>query len=267
MRKYSITRWILSQTAAFFLGSRRFISLSVPSARQHKVFDREKKEIIHIQGRGEEDAVSIIQIFIAEFYRLTQLGARYEDLIENYRHILESGKQPIILDCGANIGLTSLYFSRQFPQAKVVSIEPDKLNCDFATANTKKNNVDVIRAAVGSEAGKCDIADTSVDSNSYQISVQAEGRGDVVLLTINQILTDYGDTYTPFIIKIDVEGFENQIFQKNTEWVPLFYLMIVELHDWMLPKEANALNFLKVVSAENRDFHFYNENVFSIRNQ
>lgn len=43
-------------------------------------------------------------------------------------------------------------------------------------------------------------------------------------------------------------------------------LMIVELHDWMLPRTANSANFLKAVAARNRDFVFRGENVFSIRN-
>jgi hypothetical protein len=42
--------------------------------------------------------------------------------------------------------------------------------------------------------------------------------------------------------------------------------MIVELHDWMLPRTANSANFLKAVAARNRDFVFRGENVFSIRN-
>jgi hypothetical protein len=43
-------------------------------------------------------------------------------------------------------------------------------------------------------------------------------------------------------------------------------VIIIELHDWMLPGTANSQNCLKALSGTNRDFVFYGENVFSIRN-
>jgi hypothetical protein len=75
----------------------------------------------------------------------------------------------------------------------------------------------------------------------------------------------FNDT-TPFIVKIDIEGFEENLFEKNTEWLDKFPLLIIELHDWMIPKSANSQNFLRCVSKLNRDFIYINENVFSIKN-
>ena len=72
--------------------------------------------------------------------------------------------------------------------------------------------------------------------------------------------------YTPFIIKIDIEGFEEDLFSKNLEWVDLFPLLIIELHDWMLPKSSNSKNFLQAISKLNRDFVYIGENIFSISN-
>ncbi len=70
----------------------------------------------------------------------------------------------------------------------------------------------------------------------------------------------------PFLVKIDIEGFEADLFKENTEWVQKFPVLIVELHDWMLPRSANSQNFLKCVSSLDRDFVFRGENVFSIKN-
>jgi len=71
----------------------------------------------------------------------------------------------------------------------------------------------------------------------------------------------------PFIIKIDIEGFERELFAANTGWIDRFYLMAVELHDWMLPSQANSCAFLRAVSHFDRDFLFRGENVFSIANR
>src|SRR5690606_29753371 len=32
---------------------------------------------------------------------------------------------PLIIDCGANIGLSVIYFKRHFPDARVIAFEPD----------------------------------------------------------------------------------------------------------------------------------------------
>jgi len=42
---------------------------------------------------------------------------------------------PYILDCGANIGLSVIYFKQQWPKAKIVAFEPDPKNFDHLTKN------------------------------------------------------------------------------------------------------------------------------------
>ncbi len=266
VKRHTTVRWALSQFVALLFRTRRFISLSLPTSRNHRIFDINRKSFLTISGRGAEDLVSIVQVFIAEFYNLERLGKRYQDIVMAYNMILRSGKTPLIIDCGANIGLTALYFSMCFPQAKIVAIEPDNTNCRFAVTNTNSHDVDVQSAAVGGESGSCKIVDFAVTSNSFRVEVDPSGSNLIPLVTVDDVIREYGDSYTPFIIKIDVEGFEKHIFETNTSWIRRFPLLIIELHDWMLPKEANSANFLKAIARENRDFVFLNENIFSINN-
>ena len=72
--------------------------------------------------------------------------------------------------------------------------------------------------------------------------------------------------YVPFIAKIDIEGGEADLFSQTVEWADAFALLIVELHDWLLPKEGTSHSFLAYVGSRNRDFIHIGENVFSIRN-
>lgn len=269
-RRYSKVRWLLSQLVAFMGSRRRFISLSLPSAKQHKLFDLHNNSVVRIGSRGMEDVISVIQVFIAEFYDLKQLGSRYDDINQKYKDILQSGKRPLIIDCGANIGLTSLYFAMMFPSAKIIAIEPDKTNCDFTKNNTVGHDVEVLEAAVGGEPGKCNIINTAVNSNSFRVEKSEVGNSNsscIDIVTIPEILGKFGEEeYVPFIIKIDIEGFEKELFEKDASWIDCFQLLIIEFHDWMLPKEANSRNFLKAISIRDRDFMFFNENVFSVRN-
>ena len=70
--------------------------------------------------------------------------------------------------------------------------------------------------------------------------------------------------FEPFIAKIDIEGFEDDLFSKNTAWIDRFPLLIIELHDWMLPWKSTWRNVLSAVSGLNRDFIYISENVFSV---
>jgi hypothetical protein len=69
-----------------------------------------------------------------------------------------------------------------------------------------------------------------------------------------------------FLVKIDIEGGENRLFECDDEWVERAMVIIIELHDWLMPGTANSRNCLKALSRYNRDFLFIGENVFSIRN-
>jgi hypothetical protein len=43
----------------------------------------------------------------------------------------------VILDAGANIGLTSVYFAKKYPHARIVAIEPEASNFDVLTRNVR----------------------------------------------------------------------------------------------------------------------------------
>jgi hypothetical protein len=59
---------------------------------------------------------------------------------------------------------------------------------------------------------------------------------------------------------------EAELFAANTGWVARTPLLIVELHDWLLPKAGTARTFLRCISQLDRDFVHIGENIFSIAN-
>ena len=75
--------------------------------------------------------------------------------------------------------------------------------------------------------------------------------------------------FKPFIIKIDIEGFENNLFKKNIEWMDKFKIIIIEIHDWMIPSKSisnNLVNSLAKISKKNkRDLIIQGENLISIK--
>jgi FkbM family methyltransferase len=236
-----------------------------PSVMQRQIFyDKQEKKYISIFIRNKIDYITFTQIYINEDYGMTKLK-RYADIFSFYKNNINIAKQLLIIDCGGNIGLATRYFAEQYKMTKVVCIEPDVENINQAQINNFDKNVDFINAAVGSEEGFGTILDSGLGNNAYQIMVSKKGKIDIV--SINKLLSEYVlKGYIPFIIKIDIEGFESDLFSKNIEWIELFPVLIIELHDWMFPRSNKSRNFLKSVAQLDRDFVHIGENIFSISN-
>ena len=134
-----------------------------------------------------------------------------------------------------------------------------KRNCE------KFKNIIFLNAAIGSEKGFVSIDTSSHDNRAFR-TIISNNPNLTKVITINEIF-EQNSIDIPFIIKIDIEGFEDNLFKKNTNWVRKTPLIIVEPHDWMLPSKGVFKNFLKTISSQDRDFVINGENVFSLVNE
>ena len=70
-----------------------------------------------------------------------------------YEEIVKSGKKPLLVDCGANIGASVAWFSARFPQAHIIAIEPAADNFSFLEINSKGIDVELWEAGISGEDG------------------------------------------------------------------------------------------------------------------
>jgi FkbM family methyltransferase len=245
------------------LFKRRFIPLTLPFFKNQVIFDKKNKKIIHLKIREYTDWRTLSQVFYNEDYNLERFS-RFKEINRWYLKLIKKKKIPLILDCGSHIGLASRYFNETFPKSKIICLEPNTDNFKIAKKNILNDKIELINAAVGSIKGYGDIVDPGLGKDSFRINFNDKKK--IKIISINQILKKFKDEINPFIIKIDIEGSEHNLFSKNTEWIEKFPILIIELHDWMLPGTSNSQNFLKKISKLNRDFLYFGENIFSIKN-
>ena len=226
-------------------------------------FDKNRREFLSLQSRGPIDSSTAYQVYTQHQYNFGFL-ARSEDIQSKYENILLNGKEALIVDCGANIGLSARYFATEYREARIVALEPDIENAALARTHCRNfKNVEIRQAAIGAESGFATIENPNAAANAFRTRRASDG--DVNVVTINQLLEEFSNAEL-FIVKIDIEGFEADLFSANTDWIKKADVLIIELHDWMIPNSANSHNFLRTISAEPRDFVVYGENIFSIRN-
>jgi FkbM family methyltransferase len=214
---------------------------------------------------GSSDETVIKQIFVQEQYDLKWLK-RGPELQEFARRRTESGMRPLVIDGGANIGASAIHFVAKVPSVRVVAVEPDRGNFDLLCMNVGGLEVEAVRAAMSATAGRSRVLDTGGGHWAYRTHVSSEAADaqSVPHVTVNEIYEAHCAGFFPFIVKIDIEGAESDLFSSNTEWLARTPLLIVELHDWMLPKLGTSRSFLRCIAESARDFVTIGEEVFSI---
>ena len=133
-----------------------------------------------------------------------------------------------ILDCGANVGVSCLYFHRQFPGARITAFEPDPKIFAYLESNL---------AAAG--AGEIELVAKAVWSANTTLQFQSEGsdagRGGAAGKNAIEIpavrLRDYLNEPVDFL-KLDIEGAETEVLLDIAPSLGRVQNIFVEYHSF-----------------------------------
>jgi FkbM family methyltransferase len=231
------------------------IKLQTPRGRRH----------FFLRKASAADQGVFHQIFSNQDYNLARLQ-RHQHLEEYLSRIAPA--KPLILDCGANIGASAVWFATNYPQAKIVAIEPDPANMTLLRLNCQGLDVEPLEGAISCRRETLSVIDPGLGEWGYRTEKNppfAARAMTTKAYPVSHVLEVYKE-HVPFIVKIDIEGGEDRLFQGDTSWIDAFPLLIIELHDWLLPGSSSSSSFLQSIAHRRRDFVYISENIFSIRN-
>lgn len=156
------------------------------------------------------DIQTIREVWIKEAYRLP-------------RH----AKPKVVVDLGANIGMTSVFLARRHGAQHIIAVEPSPQNARLARMNLSVNGIDgsVIEAAVAANDGVGYFAAHS-DSNLGQVASDGER---VNLLSIDSVLA-VSPTGRADLLKMDIEGGEAAVLEGDPSWLERVDSLIAEFH-------------------------------------
>lgn len=184
-----------------------------------------------------------------------------------YTEAVAQGKRPLIIDCGGNIGLAAVWFAMHFPEAVICTVEPDSQNFEIIEMNTAcfGDRVKRLKGGVWHEKGWLRITNPQAGSAAYQVAHSANPTDDSIrAYTIDEICHLMGAEHA-LIIKIDIEGAQENLFKSNTDWVGKTHLLTLELDDWLIPWGGTSRNFFKCISQYPFDYLLGGESVFCFR--
>lgn len=187
---------------------------------------------------------------------------------------LTAGQIPLIIDAGANIGAGTLYLADTWPQAQVVAIEPHSANLELLRNNTSGlSQVTCIHAALACHSGEMLLVDPGIGHwglqavPANQILAGAIVRDRIPAVGMQDLMQQQPSDRTTFLCKIDIEGGERDLFSDETSWIDRFMLLVIELHDGLMPRQGISRSFLQAIAKRDRDFVYLGENIFSIANR
>ncbi len=184
---------------------------------------------------------------------------------EDYFPIIEAtrkkgkGEIATIVDAGANIGLSCLFFSLVYPNAQIIAIEPDNENFRAMEKNIEINgfrNIVPLKAGLWNKMEDLYIDHSFRDGKEWSLSLTRSGklRNSIPGITFNHILDKFKLQWID-ILKMDIEGGERFIFSDEREVKDLLSkisFLAIEIHD-----EFNIRSDIETYLKDN-NFDFFN---------
>jgi FkbM family methyltransferase len=186
----------------------------------------------------------------------------YEEIFkkENYLFNADSNT-PLIIDCGANIGLSVAYFKTIYPQSKIIAYEADKIIFDMLKSNIhmlKYADVDLRNQAVWIEDTKLDFV--SEGGLSGKILKVDDPENDSITrvdaIDFANILVQQVD-----FLKIDIEGAEVELIKHISPQLSMVKNMFIEYHSYS-SQDQNLSALLHIL--EQNKFRYQIKEVFTV---
>ena len=208
-----------------------------------KFTDKRFKHPIYLR-KGNSDIKVFEQIFIYSEYK-----------------IMIDFEPKVIFDCGANIGLSAVYYKNTYPDSKIICVEPELGNYNLLLENTKNyDQITCYNAGVWTRSTNLYIEDNGYGDWGFMVrEVDDNISGSIKGLSLEDLMKENNIDIID-ILKIDIEGSEKEIFETNYDyWLSKTRLLIIELHDQMKP--GCAKSFFEALSKYDFSLKLSGENL------
>ena len=215
----------LRLSADFFL-YRILAVVRLPFANRERVVRIRNGVSLHYRlNRG--DIWTIDEVWLREAYRLPF-----------------ASRSNVLIDLGANIGLTTVWLCKEYGFRHVLAVEPAPSNARLARRNLADNGIpgQVVQAAVGPEDGTALFREFSRSTLNHLVFSASDralpagsegallGEYEVPVLSMPTLLRRLPDGARADLIKLDIEGGEQQLLTVNGDWLEEVDGVIAEFH-------------------------------------
>lgn len=154
--------------------------------------------------------------------------------------------QPVnILDLGANIGFFSIIAAKRYKCQQLIAVEPEYENYKMLLLNTNDYEcVKCINEGIWSKNTNLELIAKDRGTQGYRFD-ESSKETLYHAISINEIIEQF-ELSSIDIVKMDIEGSENNVFDENLEWIDKTKCLVIETHDKFIPgtsKKIEAIMF------------------------
>ena len=200
-----------------------FISNS--SLEYLKTISRYQEGLVRIKNHDIKYADSASFLFIYE-----------EVFVKEIYNFVSSNKTPYIIDAGANIGLATIYFKTLYPEAEIVSFEPDPYIFNILKYNldsTGISNVTIHQKALWNKAESLQFYSDGADGGRLDKILEDVKVFNVEAISLRNFLNREVD-----LLKIDIEGAELIVLEDCKDLLGNVARIFVEYHSFTNDKQT-----------------------------
>jgi FkbM family methyltransferase len=181
--------------------------------------------VLHLRANNGADAFVHSEVFENHYYRLPLRVA-----------------PATILDLGANIGLSAIYFARCYPGSRIACVEPMPGNLKLLIRNLRENAVEaeVIAAAIDAKDGVVAMEYGAADYGHKIAPATTSASLEVASVSVPSIMHRLGWDRIG-LLKIDIEGHEHVLLSNACEWLADVDALCVEYHHHFAETELGRL--------------------------
>lgn len=162
-----------------------------------------------------------------EYVNLGQLASQFEEIYIGRQYAFKPEfDDPVIIDCGGNIGMSAVWFKLNYPTCRLTVYEPDPTLAGILHSNLDRvgfSDVEVRRKAVWINNDPVKFHNTGDDSGR----IAAEGGVEFPAEDLAQIIPERVD-----LLKLDIEGAEYSVIEKlrRTGAIDRIRRLVCEFH-------------------------------------
>jgi FkbM family methyltransferase len=166
---------------------------------------------------------------------LLTVAPQWKDTFVDEIHVFRAATEaPRIFDCGANVGIVTLYLKRMYPAARITAFEADPRIAEALSRTVAQNHlsgVDIVSSAVWDEPGQVSFVAEGADSGG--IASEYRGGADRLISVPTVRLRDLIAAEEQIdLLKLDVEGAEHRVLADCEPELERVGAIALELHDF-----------------------------------
>jgi FkbM family methyltransferase len=212
--------------------------------------------LYYILGQTDRNTASVLGLTF-HFTDFDLFYHLFEEVFLNQQYEFDfTTNHPHIIDAGANIGLTTLYYKFLYPASTIICFEPDRASFALLQKNIEGNGikgVELHQAALSNATGKLTLhVRRDIEGGDIGASVSQSYRSqyhDLSLIDDEIVkavkLSTYLKKQPIDLLKMDIEGAESLVLPEIADYLPKIPALIMEFHQLPENPLSNVLQLFE----------------------